>query len=109
MVRTPDDLLAEIAQLRNELMRGSAALYEAELKAERAEDAAQLALDAAYLNAEGNIEDRKSVARGASASEQDAAFVARAELNRIKSKIKALESSLMSLQSELKWAREAGA
>lgn len=41
--------------------------------------------------------------------ERDAAYVARAEHNRIRSKIKALEVSLMSLQSELKWAREAGA
>lgn len=108
-VRTPDDLIAEIFQTRAELMRGSSALYEAELHAERSEDAAQLASDQVYMTAEGSVEDRKAQGRAASVVERDAAFVARAEFNRIKSKIKALESSLMTLQSELKYTREAGA
>lgn len=109
MVRTPDDLLAEIAQSRAALMRGSAALYEAELAAERAEDAAKLAEGRVFMTAEGSIPERQARAHEAAVVERDAAYVARAEHNRIRSKIKALEVSLMSLQSELKWAREAGA
>lgn len=107
--RTPDRLMAEIVQTRTELARGSDALYDAELAAERAEDAAQLALDSVYMTAEGSVEDRKAQGRAASQEARDAAFVARAEYNRIKSKIRALESSLVSLQSELRWARESGA
>lgn len=108
-MRTPDELLTEIVKARHELMRGSHALYEAELAAERAEDAAQLASDRVYMTADGSVEDRKAAGRAASQEERDAAFVARAEFNRIKQKIRALESSLVSLQSELRWAREAGA
>lgn len=108
-LKTPDELLADIHLTRHELLRGSAALYEAELAAERAEDAAQLASDRVYMTAEGSVEDRKAAGRAASQVERDLAFVARAEFNRIKSKIRALEASLVSLQAELKWAREAGA
>lgn len=108
-VRPPDVIMSEIVQTRRELSRGSDALYDAELSAERAEDAAQLALDRVYMTAEGSVEDRKAQGRAASVEERDAAFVARAEYNRIRSKIRALEASLVSLQSELRWAREVGA
>jgi len=107
--RTPDVIMSEIVQTRHELSRGSDALYEAELAAERAEDAAQLASDRVYMTAEGSVEDRKAQGRAASQEERDEAFVARAEFNRIRQKIRALEASLVSLQSELRWARESGA
>ena len=109
MDRTPDVVANEIRSARHELQRGSDALYDAELKAERAQDAAQLALDKALLNAEGSIPEKQATARLASAGLRDAAFIARAEFNRVKTKIRALETSLMTLQSELKWMREEGA
>jgi hypothetical protein len=109
MTRTPDDVLTEIRQTRTHLERGSSALYDAELKAERAEDAAQLALDKALLLAEGSVPEKQAHARLASASERDVAFIARAELNRVKAKIRSMESTLMSLQSELKYMKEEGA
>lgn len=108
-VRTADQILSEIVQTRHELARGSDALYEAELAAERAEDAAQLALDRVYMTSEGSVEDRKAAGRKASAGERDAAFVARATYNRIRAKIRALEATLVSLQSELRWVRDVGA
>lgn len=108
-MRTPEHVLTEIRQTRAQLERGSSALYDAELKAERAEDAAQLALDGALMTAEGSIPEKQAQARLASAGVRDEAFIARAEFNRIKSKIRALESSLMSLQVELKYMREEGA
>ena len=109
MPRTPDDVLAEIRETRAQLERGSSALYDSELKAERAEDAAQLALDKALMTAEGSIPEKQARARIASAAIRDEAFVARAEFNRVKAKIRALESVLMSLQGELKWMKEEGA
>lgn len=109
MNRTPEDVLAEIRQTRAQLERGSSALYEAELKAERAEDAAQLALDKALLLADGSVPEKQAQARIASVGQRDEAFIARAELNRIKSKIRQLEYGLMSLQSELKYMKEEGA
>lgn len=109
MTRTPETVLGEIHGIRIELAKAPAALYDAELKAERAEDAAQLATDRALLTAEGSIPEKQALARIASELQRDVAFIARAELNRIKTKTRGLESSLMSLQSELKWMREEGA
>lgn len=109
MTRTPDVVLAEIHAVRAELSKAPGALYDAELKAERAEDAAQLAMDKALLTAEGSIPEKQALARIASAELRDAAFIARAELNRVKTKTRGLEAGLMSLQSELKWLREEGA
>ncbi len=109
MTRTPDTVLGEIHNLRALLAKAPDAQYEAELKAERAEDAAQLALDKALLVAEGSVPEKQAQARIQSAAERDAAFIARAELNRIKTKTRGLESGLMTLQSELKWLREEGA
>lgn len=107
-MRTPDDVLREIHSVRAELSKAPAALYEAELKAERAEDAAQMMTDKALLTAEGSIPEKQALARIASADARDAAFISRAELNRVKTKTRGLESGLMSLQSELKWMREEG-
>ena len=107
--RTPDQILAEIATARHQLERGSDALYEAELAAERAEDAAQLAFDKVLMTADGSIPEKQAQARSASVTERDEGFVARATYNRVRAKIRALEAALMSLQAELKWAREAGA
>lgn len=109
MSRTPEDVLTEIRGIRIELSKAPAALYDAELKAERAEDAAQMTLDKALLIAEGSVPEKQATARLASAIDRDTAFIARAELNRVKTKTRGLESALMSLQSELKWMREEGA
>ena len=109
MTRTPDVILEEILATRRELMRGPDAVAELEVAAERAEDAAQLAFDAALMSVEGSIPEKQALARLASQDARDQAFVARAAFNRARSKTRGLEASLVSLQAELKWAREAGA
>ena len=109
MTRTPDSVLTEIHGLRGELMRGPDVIRDLEVAAERAEFAHQLALDKALMQAVGNVEERKAAARLSAADIADAAFIARAEFNRARAKVRGLESSLMTLQAELKWMREAGA
>lgn len=99
---SPDELRETIYRLLREQAKGPDAHYEAELKAERAEDAYQAALDAAFLTAEGNIEERKAIARQRTMSERDAAGIARAEHNRIKLKMRQLDSSLIAYQALLK-------
>jgi len=106
---TPDEVLAAIRATRAELNRGPDHLHETELAAERAEDAAQLAFDKVLMQADGSIPEKQAQARAASVGERDAAFIARAAHNRVRAKIRALEASLVSLQAELKWAREEGA
>lgn len=106
---TPDEVLNAIRNTRGGLLKGSQAIHDAELAAERAEESAQLALDKALMTAEGSIPEKQAIARAASTAERDLAFIARAEYNRVKSKIRGLESALMSLQAELKWMRDEGA
>jgi hypothetical protein len=108
-VPTPDDVLNQIREVRAELLRGPSAIEQHELDAERAEDAAQLAQDKALLAAEGSIPEKQAHSRIASAEQRDAAFIARAKFNRVKTKIRALESALVSLQAELKWMKDEGA
>lgn len=106
---TPSDVLDLIRQTRSELLRGADFLQEAELAAERAEETAQLAFDKVLMQVDGSIPERQAQARAASTEERDAAFIARATYNRVRTKIRALEASLVSLQTELKWMREEGA
>lgn len=108
-MRTPDVVLAEIQEARNALLSGPTKLHAAELAAERAEEAAQLAFDKAFMTAEGSIPEKQAHARERSTEERDKGFIARAEFNRVKTKIRALESALVSLQAELRWMRDEGA
>jgi hypothetical protein len=107
-IRTPDDVLNDIRQTRGELLRGSSVLKSAEIDAERADLTADLAFDKAFMTATGTLDERKAVAREASQAERDAAFIAIAEHNRVKSKLRHLESALMSMSSELKWMKDEG-
>lgn len=106
---TPDDVLDQIRQTRFDLLRGPDIVHEAELAADRAQEAYQTAFDKALMTADGTIPQREAAARAASAAEHDAAFVAKAAFNRGKSKLRTLEAALVSLQAELKHLREEGA
>ena len=107
--RTPDHILDEIRATRGDLLRGPDAVRDLEVAAERAEDAAQLAFDAVLMQAEGSIPEKQAQARAGSVEERDAAFIARAQYNRARAKIRGLEAALVSLQAELRYAREMGA
>jgi hypothetical protein len=106
---TPDDVRGEILSLIAEQAKGPDAHYEAEIAAERAEDLYQSELDKAFLTAEGNVEERKAVARLATVSLRDKAIIARAVHGRVKLKIRALDSSIMANQGVLKSMMRDGA
>ena len=108
-MRTPDEVVDDIRKTRGELLRGSSAIYDAETAAELAELAAQKAEDLAFINGEGSVELRKAAARLAAEEATTEAVIARAGHNRVKTKIRGLESALVSLQAELKWMKEEGA
>lgn len=108
-MRTPDVVLDEIRRVRSELMKAPTALADKQLAAERADLTADLAFDKTFMVTEGSIPERQAAARAASQAERDQAFIASAEWNRVKAKVKAWEAALVSLQAELKWMREEGA
>jgi hypothetical protein len=106
---TPDEIRTIILGLTREQSRGPDAHYEAELAAENAEGDYEAAYDRAFLNAEGNIEERKAQARLVTQELRDAAAVARAAHGRVKFKIKQLDASLMAHMAVLKSVMAEGA
>jgi hypothetical protein len=106
---TPDEIRTIILGLTREQSRGPDAHYEAELAAENAEGDYELAYDRAFLNAEGNIEERKAQARLVTHELRDAAAVARAAHGRVKFKMKQLDASLMAHMAVLKSVMAEGA
>jgi len=105
----PDEIRAMILSLVHEQAKGPKAHEDAELEAERAEDEYEAKYDRAFLDADGNIEERKAQARLATRADHERAFVARAAHNRVKLKMKHLDSSIMAHQSVLKSVMAEGA
>jgi hypothetical protein len=106
---TPDEIRTIILGLTREQARGPEAHYDAELAAESAEGLYEAAYDKAFLNAEGNIEERKAQARLVTIELRDDAAVARAAHGRVKFKMKQLDSSLMAHMAVLKSVMAEGA
>ena len=75
---TPDEIRTIILGLTREQARGPEAHETAELAAENAEGDYEAAYDQAFLNAEGNIEERKAQARLVTKELRDTAAIARA-------------------------------
>jgi hypothetical protein len=106
---TPDEIRTIILGLTREQARGPDAHYDAELAAETAEGDYEAAYDQAFLNAEGNIEERKAQARLVTQELRDTAAIARAAHGRVKLKVKQLDSSLMAHMAVLKSVMAEGA
>lgn len=106
---TPDEIRTIILGLTREQARGPDAHYDAELAAETAEGDYEAAYDQAFLNAEGNIEERKAQARLVTQELRDTASIARAAHGRVKLKMKQLDSSLMAHMAVLKSVMAEGA
>jgi len=99
---TPDMIVAELREVRALASRGSDAIAPAESAFGAAEDVWQDVYDLAYEMAEGTVALREIAARRASTDEKLAMDIARVELNRIKAKIRQLESSQSNLQTQWK-------
>ena len=109
MMVAPDVIREQILDAMTELRKAPNAHYAAELKKEEAQLAYQKAYDLAFLQAVGNVEERKSVARQAASDAQLVLAVAEAEFNRIKLKTRQLEQSVMASQSLLRSIQQEGA
>jgi hypothetical protein len=106
---TPDEIRTIILGLTREQARGPDAHYDAELAAENAEGDYEAAYDQAFLNAEGNIEERKAQSRLVTKELRDTAAIARAAHGRVKFKMKQLDNSLMAHMALLKSVMAEGA
>ena len=105
----PSEIVKQIAQLTAENNKGAEALYEAEVKLAHAENELDLVEQRAFIKAEGTVADRTALARLEAADSRLQRDLRKAEANRIRVKIKALESALMAagtqarlIQTEIK-------
>ena len=99
-LQTPDSVIGELVAIRAEASKGADALYRAEVKLAEAMLAADKKEASALIAAEGTVVDRQAIAKLKSADERLAADIAKAEMNRVKTKLKILSEQQMSVQTE---------
>lgn len=96
------EIQRQLAELIQENHKGSTALFEAEKSLAEAEYDLDLAEQKAYIKAQGTVRDREAIARLESADLRLARDLRKAELNRIRTKIKAVELASMVLATQAK-------
>lgn len=96
------EIQRQLAELIAENNRGSNALFEAEKLLAEAEYDLDLTEQKAYIKAQGTIRDREALARLESADLRLARDLRKAELNRIRQKIKSIETASMVLATQAK-------
>jgi len=105
---SPGQIIQELQRLTAEMDKGSNALYDAECKMADAEAAYDKAVSLAFINNQGTVADRQAVAKLQALEEKLKADLARAEFNRVKTKMKTLSDqatmmAVMSKNVELQW------
>jgi hypothetical protein len=98
----PSQIVEEIARLTQENSRGAEALYEAEVALAEAEHELDLIEQRAFIKAQGTVADRTAIAKLESADARLARDLKRAQFNRIKTKIKTIETSLMGMGTQVR-------
>lgn len=96
------EIQAQIAELIQENSKGTNALFEAERKLAEAEYALDLIEQRALIKHQGTVADRTALARLEAADARLERDLRKAELNRIKHKIKSIETALMALGTQVR-------
>ena len=96
---TPSQVIQELRRIQMEASKGSQALYEAEVAFAEAESEYEIVLQRAFIASEGTVADRTAVSRLQAAEARLRADLRKAEVNRIKQKLKSLELAQMSTQT----------
>jgi hypothetical protein len=105
---TPSHIVQELQRLTAEMERGASALYDAECKMADAEAAYDRAVSLAFIENSGTVADRQAVAKLKAVEDKLRADLARAEYNRVKTKMKTLsdQATMMAVISknvEIQW------
>ena len=98
----PQEIQKQIAELIQENSKGTNALFEAERKLAEAEYILDTVEQKAFIKSQGTVADRTAIARLEAAESRLERDLKRAELNRIKHKVKAIETALMALGTQVK-------
>ena len=98
----PLEIQHQLADLIAENQRGHTALFESEKALAEAEYDLDTTEQKAFIKAQGTVRDREAIARLESAEKRLQRDLRRAEHNRIKVKIKAIETGIMALATQAK-------
>ena len=96
---TPTGIIQELYRIRAEVQKGISVLYDCECKLADAENAYERELQLAFINAQGTVADRTAISRLQASEKRLQADLAKAEWNRVKAKLKALETAQMGIQT----------
>jgi hypothetical protein len=107
-ITTPGDVIAELNRLMRVSQAGINALYVAEVKVAELDLAHEREYSLALLNAEGTAPEKTARAKLQAGEARLALDIGKAELNRVKAKLRAVESaqvavSVIAKQVELQW------
>jgi len=100
VANTLTEIVQNLHLIGTDMDRGIRALYDCECKLADAENAYDRDLQLAFMNAEGTVAERTAVSRLQASEKRLQADLAKAEYNRVKGKLKALEMAQMSLQTQ---------
>ena len=90
---TPADVIAELNRLMSESQKGIQAMYDAEIKVANLDAEYERAWAVATLEATGTALDRQATAKLACIDLKLALDIAKAELTRVKTKLRAIDSA----------------
>ena len=96
------EIQKQIAELIAENAKGATALFETESALAQAEYDLDTAESKAFLGADGTVADRTAIARLKSAENRLQRDLRKAEHNRVKVKIKQIETALIALSTQAK-------
>jgi hypothetical protein len=99
---TPQDIARQIAELILENDKGSTALFESERALAEAEYELDLIEQKAFIKAQGTVRDREALSRLEAADARLRRDLRKAEHQRIRVKIKSIETALMALGTQTK-------
>lgn len=98
----PSEIQKQLAELTQENSKGADALYAAEVKLAEAEHELDTVEQRAFIKASGTVADRTALAKLESADARLQRDLRKAEANRIRMKIKGLETAIMAAATQAK-------
>ncbi len=96
----PDDIIQELRNINQESAKGIVLLAEVERKAIELDLQAQTAEARALLESQGNIPERQAIALLKCEQERLQADIAKAEVSRVKTKLRHLQDQQSNLQTQ---------
>ena len=99
---TPSELSDKLSELTAENYRGVNAVFDAEKKLAEAEYDLDTSEQTAFIGAEGSVAERNAISKLASSKKRFERDIAKAEFNRVKLKLRAVESAMMASATQAK-------